>query len=662
MNNFWAGETLRKKHIDIIQINMGNLCNLACNHCHIGASPAGSDNMNRATAEKIADKLKNVGVRKVEFTGGEPVLNTNLVYFIEELSGIKDIVVRTNLLPMGMPEYKDLISLFKKYKIALVGSLPSPFQKATDSQRGRGVFEKSIRILKQLNREGFGSNGFKLDLVYNPAGDYLPPDNVQLERDYRSMLQDSYGILFNNFIPIVNIPIKRFRKYLEEQSALAQYEKELRDRYNPANLDRIMCRSLLSVDYNGYVYDCDFNLAAGTRIKKYKSTRLWEIDLDDFKPEILFAGYCYACTVNDGSSCHGSLINKEDDMMDVKNIVKTYYGEKLTTSHDLQTNACCTTDSVPEYVKESLRYVNDEIKMKYYGCGSPIPHALDGLKALDVGCGTGRDVYILSSLTGENGFAWGIDMTENQLAVANKYVADQMDIFGYSKSNVKFIHDYIENLKSHFDKEALDLIISNCVINLAEDKAVVLKQIYNILKFGGEFYFSDVYADRRVPGQIARQEVLYGECLGGALYYKDFERIAKKVGFTDPRVISSQAITIHNPEIEKLVENINFCSITYRLWKIEGFEDACEDYGHIAVYRGGIPFAPFKYELDREHVFYKNKPERVCGNTAKMLQDTRYGKYFEIIGDFSEHFGAFEDCARQSGEKDETSNGLQGCC
>jgi len=249
--------------------------------------------MNRATAEKIADKLKNIGVRKVEFTGGEPVLNTNLVYFIEELSDIKDIVVRTNLLSMGMPEYKDLISLFKKYNIALVGSLPSPFQKATDSQRGRGVFEKSIRILKRLNREGFGSNGFKLDLVYNPAGDYLPPDNVQLERDYRSMLRDSYGILFNNFIPIVNIPIKRFRKYLEEQSALAQYEQELRDRYNPANLDRIMCRSLLSVDYNGYVYDCDFNLAAGTRIKKYENTRLWEIDLEDFNPEILFAGYCY---------------------------------------------------------------------------------------------------------------------------------------------------------------------------------------------------------------------------------------------------------------------------------------------------------------------------------------------------------------------------------
>lgn len=348
--------------------------------------------------------------------------------------------------------------------------------------------------------------------------------------------------------------------------------------------------------------------------------------------------------------------------MDVKNTVKTYYGETLTTSRDLQTNVCCTIDSVPEYVKESLRYVNDEIKMKYYGCGSPIPHALEGLKALDVGCGTGRDVYILSRLAGENGFAWGIDMTENQLAVANKHVEDQMDIFGYPKSNVKFIHDYIENLENNFEKETLDLIISNCVINLAEDKEVVFKQIYNILKFGGEFYFSDVYADRRVPARIARNEVLYGECLGGALYYKDFERIAAKVGFTDLRVISNQQITISNPEIVKLVENINFHTITYRLWRLEGLEDTCEDYGHIAVYRGGMPFSPFKYELDGEHIFYKNKPERVCGNTAKMLQDTRLGKYFEIIGDFSEHFGAFENCSNQSCAHDEAKDSLGACC
>ena len=208
----------------------------------------------------------------------------------------------------------------------------------------------------------------------------------------------------------------------------------------------------------------------------------------------------------------------------------------------------------------------------------------------------------------------------------------------------------------------MDLIISNCVIHLAEDKEIVLQKIFNILKQGGEFYFSDVYADRRAPASIAKNEMLYGECLGGALYYKDFERISRRVGCTDPRGISNRKISISNPEIERLVENINFYSITYRLWKLEGLEDACEDYGHVAIYRGGIPFSPFKYELDSDHVFYKDKPERVCGNTAKMLQDTRLNKYFEIIGDFSEHFGAFENCGNQSYERDESNNGLGECC
>ena len=663
MSNFWEGNNIQKNEISIIQVNLGDRCNMSCRHCHIGASPAGSNNMKHDTAKKILDKIQTIGVSRVEFTGGEPTLSPNLVYFIEGLYGTADLAVRTNLVSLDMHEYGDLISLFKKYKVALIGSLPSSFEKTTDSQRGKGVFEKSIRILQQLNQKGYGNNGLKLDLVYNPAGDYLPPQNVNLERDYRKILKDSYGLIFNDFIPIVNAPIKRFKKYLEEEGTLSQYKQALRDHYNPATLEGIMCRSLLSVDYNGYLYDCDFNLAVGAGIKGYENTCFWDIDFDNFNPEILFADHCYACTVNQGSSCHGTLIkDDQEDSMDVKETVKTYYGETLGSSRDLQTNACCTIDSIPEYVKESLRYVNDEIKMKYYGCGSPIPHAIEGLKTLDVGCGTGRDTYILSRLAGENGFAHGVDMTENQLEVAKKHIAGQMSIFGYKKKNVEFILDYMENLENHFEKNSLDLVISNCVINLAEDKEVVLRQIFNLLKQGGEFYFSDVYADCRVPASIAKNEILYGECLGGALYYKDFERIARKVGFTDPRVISNRKMAINNPEIERLTENINFYSVTYRLWKLGGLEDACEDYGHIAIYQGGIPFSPFKYELDGEHIFYKNKPERICGNTAKMLQETRFGKYFKIIGDFSQHFGAFEDCGNQSQgcAEDNLSPGV--CC
>ncbi|MDY6971196.1 MAG: arsenosugar biosynthesis radical SAM protein ArsS [Thermodesulfobacteriota bacterium] len=659
MNSFWEGKDLRKNEINVVQINMGNLCNLACRHCHVGASPAGSDNMDRETAEKISQKLRGLSVRRVEFTGGEPILNPNLAYFIEELSGLKEVVVRTNLVSMDMPEYHDLIRLFKQNDIVLAGSLPSPFRKATDSQRGEGVFEKSLRVLKRLNHEGYGCNGLKLDLVYNPTGDYLPTENLQLESDYRHILRDSYGVSFNDLITMVNVPIRRFRSHLEKNGTLTVYEKELKEQYNPATLDLIMCRSLLSVDYQGYVYDCDFNLAVGKRIKGCENSRLWEIDFDNFDASIGFGDYCYACTVNRGSSCHGTLIK---DGFDVKKNVMTYYGETLGSSQDLHTNACCTTDFVPEHVREGLRYVNDEIKAKYYGCGSPIPQCIEGLKVLDVGCGTGRDVYILSHLTGESGFAWGIDMTENQLDVARKYIDEQMDIFGYSNKNVGFILDYIENLEDHFEEESLDLIISNCVINLVEDKELVFQSIFNILKTGGEFYFADVYADRRAPEHIMKNDILYGECLGGALYYNDFKRIAKKVGFIDPRVVSDRKIDVSNPQIEKLVENITFNSITHRLWKLEGLEDACEDYGHIAVYRGGIPSSPFRFELDREHIFYKNRPVRVCGNTSRMLEETRFGSFFEIIGDFSEHFGEFEDCGRASREWTEGVDSRRTCC
>jgi arsenite methyltransferase len=339
--------------------------------------------------------------------------------------------------------------------------------------------------------------------------------------------------------------------------------------------------------------------------------------------------------------------------------VKQYYGEVVQKTSDLKTDACCTADAIPVHIKKVLPLIEDEIKRKYYGCGSPIPLCIEGLKILDLGCGTGRDCYVMSKLIGPEGFIYGIDMTKNQIAVAGKYVDKQTEAFGYSKPNVKFIHDYIENLSKHFKKESLDVVTSNCVINLAEDKGIILQKVYEVLKFGGEMYFSDVYADRRVPKSIACDPVLRGECLGGALYYRDFETMAKKAGFTDPRIVSRKFINIHNPQIKNMVGNIQFYSITYRLWKLKDLEDACEDYGHIAVYNGQMSESPFKFELDDGHVFYKNKPERVCGNTAIMLSGTRFKEYFLIMGSFKEHFGAFR--SQSPLEKKEPNNSSK-CC
>lgn len=648
----WETDNIEKGKIDTIQLNLGNRCNQICSHCHIAASPRGNCNMDYGTAKKILNSLINLDVINIEFTGGAPELNPNLKYFIEGLSRYnKNLTVRTNLTVLDSPDYLFYIELYKKHNVKIIASLPGVFEDTVDKQRGKGVFERSITVIQRLNEIGYATDGLYLDLVYNPSSDFLPPTQEQLEGEYKQILKEKYNIAFNNLITIVNSPIGRFKRFLKRQDRLYDYMELLKREYNPITLNNIMCRHLISIDYEGYIYDCDFNLAMKKGIRGYEDVKFWEIDFSNFSPLITFGEYCLACTADMGSSCHGSLINEDREMtFDVKESVKIYYGKELQKTSDLKAKACCTPDEVPDYINKTLSLIHDEIKMKYYGCGSPIPLCVEGLRVLDVGCGTGRDVYIMSKLAGEKGFIYGMDMTENQIDIAKKYVKEQTKRFDYKKPNVEFILDYIENIERYFKEEAIDLVISNCVINLAEDKEIVLRQIFNILKYGGELYFSDIYSDRRSPDDIKNNPILYSECLGGALYFKDFERISRKIGFIDPRVVSKREINITNQEIKDLIGNIKFYSITYRLWKLKGLDDACEDYGHIVIYRGGVEEAPFKFELDDSHVFYKNKPERVCGNTALMLSETRFKRCFKIMGSFKEHFGEFKECSNNNKE------------
>lgn len=652
---FFQKNTIRKSEIKIIQVNVGNKCNQSCRHCHLECSPYGNKSMNRERAELILNKLIEIKPELVDFTGGAPEMNENLAYFIKELSGRNiGITVRTNLTILDNPEYSHFIDLYKKHRVKIIASLPGYSNRQVDEQRGKGVFEKSMKILKKLNDIGYGKGDLELDLVHNPIGDYIF-DIKQIEKDYRETLYSNYGITFNKLISITNIPIGRFREYLLTSGNYEKYLALLVNNFNHETVENLMCKRLISVDYEGFVYDCDFNLALNTRIKGYENARFWEINFDDFTPVVSCGEHCFACTARKGSSCYGSLI--KDETTDVRDVVKYYYGSEVKKTTDLKTGACCNPDSVPQHIKDILLMIEPEIKEKYYGCGSPIPNVLDGLKVLDIGCGTGLDCYVLSKLVGANGHVYGIDMTEEQISVAKKYLSVHTERFGYVEPNITFIHDYIENINKYFEKGSLDLIISNCVVNLVENKEKLLHHIYDILKFGGEFYFSDIYSDRRIPEDLKNNKILYGECLGGALYWKDFERIAKKAGFIDPRIVSKRIVDIKSDEIKSLVGNINFYSITYRLWKIEGLEDACEDYGHIAVYKGGIKESPFRFALDSSHVFEKDKPERVCGNTALMLSKTRFRKYFEIIGDFRNHFGQF-DCNKQN--KDESN--FTSCC
>lgn len=325
--------------------------------------------------------------------------------------------------------------------------------------------------------------------------------------------------------------------------------------------------------------------------------------------------------------------------------VKHYYGQVLKTSADLKTNACCAGEAMPPAISVVLDQLVPEVVQRYYGCGLVVPALLDGLRVLDLGCGAGRDVYLLSRLVGEQGSVVGVDMTREQLDVAESHIDEHARRFGYAASNVTFIQGELEKLDElDLEPASFDLIVSNCVINLCRDKGRVLTSAHRLLKPGGEMYFSDVYADRRVPQAVAQHPVLYAECLGGALYWNDLIGLAKQSGFVDPRLVSDSPITVDNGELAALVGGLHFYSATYRLFKLDGLEPACEDYGQAVVYRGTIADHATTLRLDKHHAFEKGRVVPVCGNTWRMLADTRFREHFEFIGDMGTHYGIFAGC------------------
>jgi arsenite methyltransferase len=294
---------------------------------------------------------------------------------------------------------------------------------------------------------------------------------------------------------------------------------------------------------------------------------------------------------------------------------------------------------------------------------------LTGATILDLGCGAGRDVYIASQLVGPTGKVVGVDMTDEQLDVAIAHQTHHAETFfgKGSSGNVEFQKGYLEQLADlKLPEASFDVIISNCVLNLCTDKEAVLKECLHLLKPGGELYFSDVYANRRVPQSLQDNEVLWGECLSGALYWNDFENLAKKMGFTDPRLVEDAPITISNAAVQQQIsetdDQLEFYSATYRLWKlpartsttngsastttstIAALEPHCEDYGQAVIYKGSLPRYPSGWLLDKHHFFQKGKIHPVCGNTYNMLHETRLQDHFEFVGNWDVHYGIFEGC------------------
>lgn len=324
--------------------------------------------------------------------------------------------------------------------------------------------------------------------------------------------------------------------------------------------------------------------------------------------------------------------------------VQRYYGEELASSEDLKTTACCTAASPSPYLNEALAGVHQEVRDRYYGCGLVLPEALEGLRVLDLGCGAGRDVYVLAKLVGPSGRVVGVDMTAAQLAVAESHLDWHMQSYGYENPNVEFIEANIERLdQSELSDQSFDLIVSNCVINLAVDKAAVLRSAHRLLTPGGEMYFSDIYADRRVPPALVNDPVLYGECLSGALYWHDFLQLAKASGFADPRLLEFDPVEVTDADLRSRLGDLSFVSATCRLFKIDGLEATPENYGQQVTYLGTIPEHADALRLDYGNSFGAGETLPVSGNTAEIILQSRFRAHFALLGDKSEHLGPFND-------------------
>lgn len=304
---------LKATGIDIMQVNMGKMCNQVCKHCHVDAGPDRKEIMTQTTMQGILNVLKTTDIQTVDLTGGAPEMNPNFRWFVEEISKLgRHIIVRCNLtIILANPKYHDLPQFFKRHKVEVVSSLPFYTSSRTDRQRGDGVFNKSIEALKLLNEVGYGKSdsGLTLNLVYNPAGAFLPPSQEALEKEFKTALKKDFNIEFNSLFAITNLPISRFLDYLVNSGNYESYMQELVDAFNPAAAVSVMCRNTLSIGWDGYLYDCDFNQMLDLKVSQSKSQHISEFDLDVLNNrEIIVGRHCFGCTAGSGSSCGGSVV------------------------------------------------------------------------------------------------------------------------------------------------------------------------------------------------------------------------------------------------------------------------------------------------------------------------------------------------------------------
>ncbi len=311
-----SGHTaLTPARLEILQVNVGKQCNQACAHCHVDAGPDRREMMSRALLEKCLAVVDRYNIPTIDITGGAPELHPDFRWFVEECRGRGvHVMDRCNLtIIVSNPRFHDLPDFFARHQVQVVSSLPHFNKLRTDSQRGAGVFDDSIRALRMLNEVGYGQpgTGLLLDLVHNPSGAYLPGDQASLEAEFKRQLERKFGITFNRLYVITNLPISRFLEYLLESGNYADYMQTLADAFNPATLDHLMCRNTLSVGWDGRLYDCDFNQMLDLPCAVDRP-HLMDLDMDALaNRRIVTRQHCYGCTAGAGSSCGGELVSSE---------------------------------------------------------------------------------------------------------------------------------------------------------------------------------------------------------------------------------------------------------------------------------------------------------------------------------------------------------------
>ena len=305
--------SLRRRRSEILQVNVGKVCNLTCVHCHVNAGPRRKEIMTRETIDRVIDWLGKTEIPVVDLTGGAPEMIPDFRYFVERVTALplsRHVIDRCNLTILLEPGYEDISEFLARHKVEIIASMPCYTPKNVNAQRGEGVFEGSIAALQLLNLLGYGIEPeLPLHLVYNPVGAFLPGPQPELESDYKRELKEHFGIVFNKLYTITNLPIGRFAAYLQHSNKLEEYMQLLIDNFNPTTIDGLMCRNTISVGWRGQVYDCDFNQQLDMQWENGKPFFLWDVDPAEIdNREIMTGDHCFGCTAGAGSSCGGAIV------------------------------------------------------------------------------------------------------------------------------------------------------------------------------------------------------------------------------------------------------------------------------------------------------------------------------------------------------------------